>query len=246
MRTSRPRSIQRSRWAARALRSAQVDVVVLAERLHSERVGARFVPEAVAVDLDTPTAFGEDARHGRVERVADRGTEHHVGRLEQRPTVLVGLGPCEQLRVQSLVSSEGVDRAHLVRERLEVAVPLEGRPWHDRREAHRRRRLVGADAEHQSVDRLGDRLVARRPSVHPVHAGRDEHTLLEQPRTEAVPGLTPGLLRPDAGRLARGTGHHGAHSPRWTRRSCALFPMIRSLLTIRAAPIASRRWRPRQ
>ena len=74
---------------ARAVRGAEVDDIVLAERLHPEGVGARFVPEAVPVDLDPATTFGKDAPawSDRADGTPP-GAEHHVGRLEQWSAVL--------------------------------------------------------------------------------------------------------------------------------------------------------------
>ena len=94
--------------------------------------------------------------------------------------VLAGLGPAQELGVVALVSPEGVHRSHLVGERLEVPVALEGGPGHDRGEAHRGCGLVGADPQHQPVHGVRHRLIGARPAVEAVDAGRDEESLGQQ------------------------------------------------------------------
>ena len=211
---------------------------MLPEGLHPEGIGARLVTEAVPVDLDPPATLGQHARLGRVEGMADRRAQHHVGRLEQRSPVFTGLGPADELGVASLVAAEGVDGPHLVGEGLEVAVALERGPGHDRGEPDAERVLVDPDPEHQPVDGVDHPLVGLRPAVDAVHLRCEQQPGGEEPAAELRPGLL--LVGP-----VPVCDDHRLHSPRWTRSICALFPMIRSLLTISDAPIASRRCRLR-
>ena len=81
----------------------------MAERLHPGRIKARLVAEAVSEDLEAATAGGKASGAQGIERLACRGAQRHVRRLEQFGPVLSVLKPFQELGMQVVVADEDVD-----------------------------------------------------------------------------------------------------------------------------------------
>ena len=113
---------------------ADVDEVVLPERLHPRRVETGLVAEAPARHVVAAPALRQRATQGRVQGMADGGAEAHIGRLEHRRPIAARLRRLHQALVRRVVSGERRHRPDQVREGGQVAGLLQDTPGHDGRE----------------------------------------------------------------------------------------------------------------
>src|SRR4029079_13400704 len=142
-----------------------------------------------------------------------------------------------QRAVLLVAAGEDVDRADEVGEGPHVVGPEELLAGHHRREPARG--CAGADAlaHRVSLHAAQHPLEVPRPVVDAVDRRQVQDPAVDEGQAQVVRG---GVRRPGAGlRL-------DVHDSRWTSASWAVLPAMRSLLTITAAPWASRRMRPRE
>ena len=142
----------------------------------------------------------------------------------------------EQLGVFGVGPGERRHGTGQVRERGDVVGSLETGAREDRREAQAGRRRARAGRDHDPVDSVDDVFEFAGAAVEPGNRGVDEQSRGEQLLLEVQPCPFEFRAVPD--------GRAGHIVPRYAIDIWAELFMMRSLLTITAAPCASRRCLP--
>jgi len=220
---------------------ADPDELVLAEGLHPGGVHRRLVPKAVALHVQEHTIGGQLAGQHRVGRVA--GRRHEGGRGRRQPRI-PGLSRCagaEHRGVIAVVAAEGVNGTGEVRKRRQIVGPVEVGQREHRGETVAGH-VSGPGRAHHPADAVDHVLERPGSPVKSSRGRRHQQAGVDQRVGEGAPGSVQ-LTLLGGRRCRRPDRRRGAHveAPRCTSASCALLAMMRSLLTIKGAPNASRR-----
>src|SRR5579883_1577135 len=218
----------------RLLLAAQPHMLALAEHLHACRIDRGLVAKAPSIAIDQRALFRQPAARGDrgIDAVAGRRRQRDLGRALARRPVAALRQRLQHRAMVGVVAGEAVHRADQLRRAVEIAALLE-LPFADaRRKTHHMRAIGIADLADGGIDALDHALEQAAATVQAVDSHGDQQAGLQQ--LVAIGALEVRY---------RHSSRPG--SSRSAMRRLPVLARMRSLLTIKAAEWASRKWRPR-